>query len=77
MIYHWEYLLLTRNIHYEYKGKNQKIFSNSFRDGLIVKEQEKNKGNVLFQPLNPGRIYGVKNGKNCMPKMQIQKSYTK
>jgi hypothetical protein len=26
-------------------------------------------GNVLFQPLDPGRIYGVKNGKNYMPEI--------
>ena len=30
-------------------------------------------GNMLFLHLNRKQIYGVKNGKNCMSKMQFKK----
>jgi hypothetical protein len=37
--------------------------------GSHPKERLKIKGNVLFLPLNPGRIHGVKKGKNCMSRI--------
>jgi len=39
----------------------------------VRKKRERIMGNVLFHSLNPRRIYGVKNSKNCMPGMECEK----